>query len=82
MRRYKIYGQSSPSEIITYEGEFLPVPGQSDIITALAAEFANGDLDELVDWLGGNADLSELANAEDEYELVNDDAVFRIVVIK
>lgn len=80
MKNYMILGQSSPGEVLKYSGSFEPVPGQSDIITALAQEFANGDLVELNEWLGGNTDLADFAAAGNEYELWNDDCVFRVSI--
>ena len=77
-KRYTITGQSSPSEIITYEGSFESVAGQHDIITALAHEFASDSLDDLISWLGGDEELNEIAASGDEYELANDDSVFFI----
>lgn len=78
LKSYTITGQCGSPEVVTYKGSFEPVPGQHDIITALAEEFANGDLNDLISWLGGDAELADIAAAGDEYELANDDCIFRI----
>src|SRR5262245_41852398 len=79
VRSYQINGQCG-REVITYKGTFEPVAGQHDIVTALAAEFANGDINDLIEWMGGDAELADIAAAGDFYELANDDSVFQIWV--
>lgn len=78
MKSYTIVGHSSPHETLTYHGTFEPVPGQPDIVTAMAAEFADGDVEALIGWLGGDAPLAEIAATDDEIELRNDGAVYHI----
>lgn len=77
-KRYTILGQSSPMQTLEYQGLFVSVPGQADIITALAIEFASGDLQELIVWLGDETLLRDIAADDETCEFTNDDTVFRV----
>lgn len=81
MKRYSIIGRSGRTETIEYLGQFEPVEGQSDIVTALAAEFAGGDLNDLNSWLGGNLDLRDIDLNADEFQFENDDSVFDVQIL-
>lgn len=77
-RQYRICGRSSPGQTLVYEGQFERQSGQADIITALAVEFAAGNLQELIAWFGGDSLLTEVSDNDVQWEFTNDGAVFEI----
>lgn len=82
MRYYEIIGVNchSPGNPSSYYGSFEPVPGQSDVYTALMKEFGEPGGD-LRDWLGDDELHEELLTttaAECVFDC--DDTTFHVVI--